>query len=104
MDIGRLRNNIAWGFYEKVQDGAGGISYELNHLRWFWANVRYMAGNSLMANNVEINREVITVVCRYNPSITLEAVLLVDGKEFNVESIAPTSERDFMTITAEVHK
>lgn len=104
MDAGRLRNRIKWGVYEEVQDGAGGTSWEITNIRWLWANVRYVSGQALLANNVEVNREIITVVCRYNASIPLNGVLLVDGKEFQVESIAPTSERDFMTITAEVNQ
>lgn len=102
MDTGKLRNRIAWGVYTEEQDEAGGYIWEFKVKGWLWANVRYMTGSNLVESNVELNRQIITVVCRYTNRIPLEGVLIVDNKEFSIQSIAPTSRRDFMTITAEV--
>lgn len=101
MDIGRLKNRIAWGEYINSQDAAGGLQHILSIKGKLWANVRYLTGSNLLEGNVELDRELISVVCRYNQNITNDCVLIIANKNFKIESIAPDTDFIFMTISAE---
>ena len=97
---GRLRDKIIIQSQPDISNDFGEEVDRFNEVFKSKANVKVISGLELLKAGVASNKEVVSILMRYNKRLQYDHLILFKGNRYEVSSIKPTDRNSDMIVTA----